>query len=140
MADFNTDSTGGNVQSVFLSIPNGGELLEIFPTSYTQKDYCQMIGSPSEMGLMTFDNKVRMPSTVQLTGIVKYENRSIFDKLRKMTKSKNLGELRCTFQSKADEIQNMIIESVEEVGSPNRYDAMEIKISLQEYMEHGKSE
>lgn len=125
------------VNPVYMSI-KGVPLLQIFPTDYTEKNHCTMLGSPSEKGLQMFDNKVRQPSTVQFTGILKVAQKSVLTKLRVQIKMNQLSDLRCTFQSKSGTIENMIIESVEEVGTSNRYDAMEVRVSLTEYLEHNK--
>ena len=95
-----------------------------------------MIGSPSEGGQKQFDNKVNNPSTVQFTGIVKYSEKAVFGMIRQLMKSYKLDNILCEFQSKAGRIQNMIIESIEEVGESNRYDGMEIRVTMQEYLEH----
>lgn len=136
MGNFNSDEGGGGaVQAVYIAV-KGTPLLQIFPTNYTQKNHCTMIGSPSEGGQTQFDNKVNQPSTVQFTGIVKYQQRSVFNAIRNLMKSYKLQNLLCQFQSKAGRIDNMIIESIEEVGESNRYDGMEIKVVMQEYLEH----
>lgn len=138
MSDFNKDGGKGKVQPVFLSV-KGAELLQIFPLNYTQKNYCTMIGSPSEGGQTQFDNRVIQPSTVQFTGIVKYSEKAVFTKIRVLMKSYKLEKLLCQFQTKAGSIENMVIESIEEVGESNRYDGIEIRISLTEYLEHNAS-
>lgn len=138
MSDFNSDGGRGNVNPVYISI-KGIPLLQIFPTNYTEKNHCTMLGSPSEKGLQMFDNKVRQPSTVQFTGILKVAQKSAMTKLRVQIKKNQLSDLLCTFQSKSGTIENMIIESIEEVGEANRYDAMEVRVSLTEYLEHNKA-
>lgn len=139
MGNFNRDEGGGGaVQAVYIAV-KGAPLLQIFPTNYTQKNHCTMIGSPSESGQMQFDNKVNQPTTVQFTGIVKYQQRSVFNTIRTLMKSYKLQNLLCKFQSKAGHIENMIIESIEEIGESNRYDGMEIRVSMQEYLEHNAS-
>lgn len=135
MADFNNDGGKGAVQPVILSV-DGAELLQIFPMNYNQKNHCTMIGSPSEGGQQQFDNRVIQPSTVNFTGIIKYDQRQIFTKIRMLMKSINLEKLKCQFQTKAGKIENMIIESLEEIGESNRYDGIEIRVSLLEYLEH----
>ena len=138
MSDFNSDGGRGSVKPVYISI-KGVPLLQIFPTNYTEKNHCTMLGSPSEKGLQMFDNKVRQPSTVQFTGIVKVAQKSVFGKIRAKMKSNQLSEIICQFQSKSGSIDNMIIESLEEVGESNRYDGMEIRVSMIEYLEHDKA-
>ena len=139
MSDFNSDGGRGSVKPVYISI-KGVPLLQIFPTNYTEKNHCTMLGSPSEKGLQMFDNKVRQPSTVQFTGIVKVAQKSVFGKIRAKMKSNQLSEIICQFQSKSGSIDNMIIESLEEVGESNRYDGMEIRVSMIEYLEHNKAQ
>ena len=139
MSDFNSDGGRGSVDPVYISL-KGVPLLQIFPTNYTEKNHCTMLGSPSEKGLQMFDNKVRQPSTVQFTGIVKVAQKSVFGKIRAKMKSNQLSEIICQFQSKSGSIDNMIIESLEEVGESNRYDGMEIRVSMIEYLEHNKTQ
>lgn len=135
MADFGSDGGKGAVQAVYISV-KGAPLLQIFPLNYTQKNHCKLIGSPSEQGLTQFDNKVIEPTTVQFTGIVKYAQRSVFNTIRVLMKKINLNDLLCEFQSKAGDISNMIIDSIEEIGESSRYDGIEIRVSMTEYLEH----
>lgn len=137
MANFESDGGQGNVKPVYLMI-KGAPLLQIFPTRYTEKNHCSLLGSPSEKGLQMVDNKVRRPSTVQFTGIVKSTKDSVFGKIRAIIKQNSLDQIICQFQSKSGQIDNMLIESIEEIGEANRYDAMEIRVSLVEYLEHGQ--
>lgn len=139
MAGFDKDGGEGSVDPVCISV-KGTPLLQIFPLNYNQKNYCKLIGSPSEKGLTQFDNKVREPSTVQFTGIVKYSQRSVIKAIRAQMKKITLSELICQFQSKSGEIDNMIIDSIEEIGEATRYDGVEVKISLTEYLEHNQRE
>ena len=137
MADFATDGGGGAVQPVSISV-KGSPLLQIFPTSYTQKDHCSLLGSPSESGTTQYDNKVTQPSTVQFTGIVKSTQKGVFKVIRNVMKKYGLSDIICQFQSKAGQIDNMIIDSLEEVGESNRYDGIEIRVSMTEFLEHNK--
>ena len=139
MGYFSSDGKTGSVDPVYLSV-QGGDLIQIFPTHYTQTNSCVMLGSPSESGLKQFDNKVIQPATVQFTGIVKYPERSVFRTLCNNLKKIKLGSILCTFHSKAGYIQNMIIESVEEIGESNRYDGIEVRVSLREYLVHNEVE
>ena len=123
------------VQPVYLKA-FGTNILTIYYTSYSQNNLCTMIGSPSEAGLMQFDNRVIQPSRVQFTGIVKHSDMSIFTALREQMRNIDLNELLCEFQTKAGNIENVVIESLEEIGESSRYDGVEIKVSLQEYLEH----
>lgn len=138
MADFTRDGArGGSVQPVLLSV-NGAGLLEIFPTQYNVKNSCQLIGSPSEKGIKQIDNKVILPTTVQMTGIVKFSERGVFGKIKRTMKQNTLSKLVCVFQSKAGRASNMILENLEEIGESNRYDGIEIRVQLQEFLEHNK--
>lgn len=136
--DFESDGGRGIVQPVLLKL-KGSPLVAIFPTSYTEKNSSALLGSPSEGGQQQYDNKVRQPSSVQFTGIVKSTKKQVFSAIRAVVKKTKLADILCEFQTKSGTIKNMIIESLEEVGDPNRYDAMEIRVSLQEYLEHNAS-
>lgn len=136
MADLNSDGGQGAISPVTLAVAEKA-LIEVFPTSYNYKSHCSFLGSPSEKGLMQYDNKVIQPATVQFTGIVKYEHwDDILKILRWQTKSQDLGKIRCTFYGKTGRAENMLIESVEEVGESEMYDGVEIRVQLQEYLEH----
>lgn len=132
---FDADGGKGSVQPVILSV-KGTEYLQIFPTQYTQTNSNALIGSPSEGGQQQIDNKVRQPIKIQFTGVVKYSNRSTVTDIRARMKSMELDELKCIFQTKAGRAENMLIETFEEIGDSNRYDGIEIKVSLLEYLEH----
>lgn len=136
MSTFDRDSDQGSVQPVYLLL-KGQPLLQIFTTQYTQKNHCALLGSPSEKGLKMFDNKVIQPTTIQFTGIVKHSMKSVFNAIRTFMKSNELSQILCQFQTKAGRVEKMIIESIEEIGESSRYDGMEIRVSLQEYLEHG---
>jgi hypothetical protein len=137
MSDFANDGGQGTVQPVYIAV-KGSPLLQIFPTNYTQKDYCTLLGSPSESGTTQYDNKVRQPSTVQFTGIVKSTEKNVFNVFRNSMKKYGLSDILCKFQSKAGQIDNMILESVEEVGESNRYDGIEIRVTLTEFLTHNE--
>ena len=139
MSDFEKDGGRGSVDAVYLSV-HDADLLQIFPINYNQKNYCTMIGSPSESGQQQFDNRVRQPTTVQFTGIVKYSQRAVFVRIRRLMKTHKLSDLLCQFYTKAGHIENMVIESLEEVGDASRYDGIEIRVSLLEYLEHNATE
>lgn len=137
MAYFDKPSSGGRVNPVYLKI-GGTNYLQIFPTSYHEKHSCALIGSPSEKGQQMMDNKVVQPATVTFTGIVKYPNKDIFVSIiNHLIKKRKLENLLCTFYSKAGARGNMIVESIEEIGESNRYDGIEIKVTLKQYLIHG---
>ena len=139
MAYFDSDGGGGgSVDPVYLQI-EGHDLLQIFPLNYTEKHSCKLIGSPSEMGLEQLDNKVVQPSTVQFSGIVKYPQRAVFSAIyRHLRTKRKVADLMCQFMSKAGRISKMIVNNLEEVGDNKRYDGIEIRVSLQEYLEHNE--
>ena len=139
MADFSSDGGAGSVQSVYIAV-KGTPLLQIFPTNYTQKNHCTLLGSPSESGMTQYDNKVLQPTTVQFTGIVKSTQKGVVKVIRNIIKKNSLSDIICKFQSKAGEIDNMILESVEEIGEANRYDGIEIRVSMIEFLEHNKKD
>lgn len=131
---FTADGGGGSVDPVYLDCE--GALLEIFPTNYNCTYTCALIGSPSESGTEQLDNKVIKPSSITMTGIVKYEHKSVFHQIRRNMLKLKLGEIKCTFYSKAASCTDMLVEQLEEIGESNRYDAMEIKVKLHEYLVH----
>lgn len=140
MGYFDRDGGGGGaVNPVYLQI-EGHDLLQIFPLQYTEKHSCKVIGSPSEQGLEQLDNKVVQPSTVNFTGIVKYPERAVFKGIYDHIRTKRkVADLMCQFMSKAGRVSNMIVLSLEEVGDNKRYDGIEIRVSMQEYLEHNEA-
>ena len=138
MAGFEGDGGHGTVQPVVL-YTSGGTLMEVFPTSYTVKDSCKLLGSPSEGGLTMYDNKVLQPRTVSFTGILKAPYFSMIPAMREIVATQSLAQSKCKFQGKGGQVSDMIIESFEEVGDKNRYDAVEVKFVLREYLEHNKN-
>lgn len=139
MAYFDSDGGGGKaVDPVYLKC-EGSDLLQIYPLSYHSSYTNSLIGSPSELGVEQLDNKVVNPAKVDFTGIVKYPQRRVFMKLRKNMLKIKLQNLKCVFYSKAGYISNMLIEKLEEIGDNKRYDGIEIRVSLHEYLEHSVS-
>ena len=138
MGDFTSDGGGGTVQPVYLST-SGIDAMEIFPTSYNVKDSAKLLGSPSEGGLMQYDNKVTQPREVSFTGILKADHFSLVEAMRDLVADNNLGNILCTFQGKSGKVDKMVIESFEEIGNSNRYDAVEVKFVLRKYLEHNNS-
>jgi hypothetical protein len=98
-----------------------------------------LIGSPTETGEEWLDNKVIQPITIELTGIVKYPKRQVFQKIRQNMSKHTLEDILCTFYSKAGYYENMLIKQLEESGESSKYDGIIIKVSLHEYLEHGKN-
>lgn len=136
-ADFTGDGCS-NRNPVYLA-PSGGSLMSIFPTSYNIKENCKLIGSPVESGEIRFDHKVKMPTTVTFTGILKEPKYSDIAKLKKAIEAEDISECMCKFYGKAGTVDNMIIESFEEIGDKNRLDAVEVRVSLREYLIHESS-
>ena len=132
------------VNAVYLALGEGSDsgegsgLMEIFPTSYNIKNSCKLLGSPSEGGLTQYDNKVIQPSEVSFTGIIKSDYFRTVQEIRDNIDKMDLGSLKCQFMGKAGDIKNMIIETFEEIGTPNRYDAVEVKVTLREFLEHNR--
>ena len=132
-------SDGGDASSginpVFLEV-DGAPLLEIFPLNYNYKNQCALLGSPSERGMTQYDHKVIQPSTVVFTGIIKWGYFDKLDIMRGNIKSHKLENILCTFYSKSAKAEKMIINYIEEIGESTRYDGVEVKVSLTEFLEH----
>ena len=71
--------------------------------------------------------------------IIKSDYFNTVQRIRDNVNELELGTLKCQFMGKAGDIKNMIIETFEEIGSSNRYDAVEVKVTLREYLEHNKN-
>lgn len=142
MSTFNADSTSANgkngINTVYIKV-HGRDLLQIFPLQYQRSDLCALLGSPSEMGVQKYDHKVIKPSSVQFTGVVKYQYFNLFEIIRDSIKQSDLGVILCDFYGKAGSVQKMLIESMDEVGNSTRYDGVEVRIKMQEYLVHSPS-
>lgn len=138
--DFLTDG-GNGVDPVYLKVPNKA-LYEIFPLNYSVKDMCALCGSPSEKGVIQYDNKVRKPAVITFTGIVKYSAYDVFADLIETLRATKPATMFCTFYAKSAGKINpddyMILESVEEIGDNQRYDGVEVRITLMEFLHHGR--
>ena len=119
---------------VYLKVA-GADLMEIFPLNYNVKTLCALCGSPSENGMTQYDNKVIKPVQISFSGVIKYTQYEKLDNLRDSLHSIDEGML-CTFYSKGQTMEHMLIESFEEVGDNTRFDGIEVRVSLVEYLEH----
>ncbi len=139
-ADFLSDGggSGGGVNSVYLQV-KGSSLLHVFPTSYSYKNNCALLGSPGETGMQQYDHKVIQPSTVSFTGVVKYAHWEVLEAIRTSLRSHSLDNCLCTFYTKSGSAERMMIEEFEEIGRSERYDGVEIRVSLREFLEHNVS-
>ena len=136
MGDFSRDGGGGSVDPVYLSV-DGSSLTQIFPTSYSAQHHCDLLGSPSEKGTIQYDNKVVKPTTITFTGILKSKEKHALEKMQKnIRKSREVGDMMCTLYTKGSKYDNMILKEVAEVGEANRYDGFEVRVTLEEYLEH----
>lgn len=136
MGDFGRDGGGGSVDPVYLQV-HGASLQEIFPTSYSAQHHCDLLGSPSEKGTIQYDNKVVKPTTVTFTGILKSRHKRALKLMQKnIRQSRKIGEMMCTLYTKGATYENMILKEVSEVGESNRYDGFEVRVVLEEYLEH----
>ena len=132
---FSSDGGGGSVSPVILKV-GGSSYVQIFPTSYTAKANCALLGSPSERGTTIYDNKVVKPTEIDFTGIVKYAHRNVITSIiRHLKKTRTLAALMCSLRTKAGNYDHMILEVCEEKGTSQRYDGMEIHVRMKEYLE-----
>lgn len=134
---FNSDgATNGNgVGAVYLETADGA-LVEIFPLRYSYANNCALLGSPAESGMIQYDHKVIQPSVINFIGVVKYEGWKALSKIRAALRSMTLDNMLCTFYTKARTAKRMMIEQLEETGNNTRYDGVEIKVVLKEFLEH----
>ena len=89
---------------------------------------------------MQYDNKVIQPRVVTFTGILKQPYFTSIPGIRRSVESTSLSRSLCKFYGKGGGVSNMVIESFEEIGDRNRYDAVEVKFVLKEYLEHNVNE
>ena len=124
---------GGAIDPVYLELPEGGQIYEIFPTNYTINTPCELLGSPIESAEVWYDQKVIRPTQITFNGIIKLpDGKEAIKRLKKQTTERDLGKMMCKFFSKGSSVANMMLQNVEEVGESNRYDGIEVRISLLE--------
>ena len=138
--DFLSDGGQPNetISPVYLQVKDIA-LLQIFPLDYNYKNHCALLGSPAETGMMQYDHKVIQPSTVSFTGIVKYSNWNVLKAIRASLRSHTLNNCLCTFYTKSGKAERMMIDTLEEIGNSQRYDGVEVKVMLTEFLEHNTS-
>ncbi len=139
--DFLSDGgqKNGEVGAVYLKVKST-PLLQIFPTSYSHKNNCALLGSPGETGMQQYDHKVIQPSTVSFTGVIKYTNWQVLELIRTSLRSHKLSNCLCTFYTKSGQAERMMINELEEIGRSEKYDGVEIRVSLTEFLEHNVSQ
>lgn len=139
MADsFDEDDASGQGY-VSLSTPSG-DMKYIFVLEYNVAMKCALIGSPSELGIQQVDNKVLQPTTIDMRGIVKLSKaKGLVAALKNQTRTKTLSKIENKFTGKSgNSWDKMVIVDFAEMGRSERFDAIEVKIVLQEYLEHNK--
>ena len=136
MAGFEGDGGAGK-DPVYIMV-SGGSAVEIFPLSYNIKDHCKMLGSPSETGLMQCDHKVIQPREVTFTGVLKRPYFKRIAGFRRSVNSMSLGTSLSAFVGKGGQVKKMFIVAFEEIGQNNRFDGVEVKFTMQEYLEHNR--
>lgn len=139
MADsFDIDDASGQGY-VSLSTPSG-VIKYIFVLEYNVSMKCALIGSPSELGVQQVDNKVLQPTTIDMRGIVKLSKaKGIVAAMKNQTRAKTLSKIVNKFTGKSgNSWDKMIIVDFAEMGRSERFDAIEVRIVMQEYLEHNK--
>lgn len=131
---------GSGIQPVRLKI-GGIDLIEIFPLQYSNAQPVALLGSPSELGKMRYDHKIIKPKKISFSGLMKKAHfAKVKNLIEKAVRSFDPnGFLFCIFYSKAGTAMRMMIEQFDETGNNQRLDAVEVKVSLSEFLEHGKT-
>lgn len=93
-----------------------------------------MIGSPGEKGIQYFDNKVRMPITVSLTGLVMERAYTDLDMAAKSIEAGDLANSLCTFYGRGETVEDLVMTRFVCSASTEHFDAIEVEIELMEYI------
>lgn len=126
--DFNRDDG-----LVFLATESG-VMNAIYMSRYRIERTARMIGSPGENGIQNFDNKVRMPITVSLTGLIMESSYSDLGEARKSFEAGDLQGSLCYFYAREETVENLVITRLVGSASTEHFDAIEVEIELMEYI------
>lgn len=129
-------STGDFIRDgslVFLQTASGA-MNSIYMSRYRIERTARMIGSPGESGVQHFDNKVRMPITVSLTGLVMERAYSDLGNARKSWEAGDLNGSLCEFYAREETVENLVITRLVGSASTEHFDAIEVEIELMEYI------
>ena len=139
MADFDTDKAlNGKVQAAYLQLGSGGKLIHLLMTQYSVKNKIALLGSPNENGITQIDNKVIQPTTITIRALMKSPDFTELDKMIDALNEYQLSKAKATFMCKSEDMYyNMLLMEVEEIGTNDKLDAVEVAITMQEFLEHG---
>lgn len=126
-------------QAILLNTDGSG--LWAFLFSIDDNRTAKIIGSPVETGVTIFDNKVIQPRTVSLRGILPMAHNGDFEN---WTPEKCLSDLKEAFENrtyktytvitKTETIPNLVVESLQYTHTSEKFDAVDIAITLKELL------
>lgn len=140
MTDFNTENpeSVNSIAPAYIKMPDG-TLTHFFMTQYSAKHRVALLGSPSEKGIMELDNKVIQPKIITARGLMKYQSFEDLNKLYETLRKKIIKEIVIKFYCKSKKVcSNMLLQELEELGTNDKIDAIEVVITMQEFLAHGK--
>lgn len=101
----------------------------------------KIIGAPVETGVTIFDNKVIQPRVVSLRGLLPMAHNGEFDN---WSPEKCLSDLKKAFENrtyetytvvtKTETIPNLVVESLQYTHTSEKYDAVDVSITLKELL------
>lgn len=104
----------------------------------------KIIGAPVETGVTVFDNKVIMPREVSLRGIITLGHNGFESDASGWTPERCLEDLKKAFAdrsystysvvTKTETINNLIVESLQYSHTSEKFDAVDVSISLKELL------
>jgi hypothetical protein len=104
----------------------------------------KIIGAPVETGVTVFDNKVIMPREVSLRGIITLGHNGFENDVSGWTPERCLEDLKKAFAdrsystysvvTKTETINNLIVESLQYSHTSEKFDAVDVSISLKELL------
>lgn len=104
----------------------------------------KIIGAPVETGVTVFDNKVIMPREVSLRGIITLGHNGFENDASGWTPERCLEDLKKAFAdrsystysvvTKTETINNLIVENLQYTHTSEKFDAVDVSISLKELL------
>lgn len=107
-------------------------ILSVYTLSYDDDVATRFTSSPAENGTEIIDGKFNVPASVNIVGVIKASDYSTVEKIRQSVRSNK--KILCKFYGKAGMLDNMLIERIHSRGTSQRLDAVEVSISLKQWM------
>ena len=134
MSYFGSDEGTSSKYPCYIQLSNG-TMATVFTTSLACSSSCRMIGSPIESGKMKFDHKVRNPIVVTMTGVAKPDSFAVLKQVANVEiKSMDPSKVCTAYLKDGNVIPNLMIENFTSKATNDKFDAVEVSMTLKELM------